>query len=398
MLPFTKPQNARQADPVLTYNRIIKITVLVISLAGQISICLSQDGTQKDKDYLMGSASGSTFQGLGYLSGRGTGSMARSVSTDGSIVVGNYTNDSTSHAFLWTQKTGMMSLGNLPDTSFRQSWASKISGDGTVVVGYGDPGSGRDSYKGFKWTREVGMVIIGSLNASSRSLPFDVSENGSVIVGDGGEQTFRWTQGGRIIGLGVLPGTTRSRAVAVSADGSVVVGSSYTADWNLEQAFIWTQNSGMVGLGHLPGKSISFALDVSPDGSVVIGTAASSSGYPGFRWTQSTGMVNIGHLPGKKTTHPGGVSSHGSIIVGASFSDPTHSDAFIWDADHGMRTLQSVLQSDYGLDLTGWALQNAADISPDGRIIVGWGINPSGHQEAFRVVLDTSSVRVRGDK
>jgi probable HAF family extracellular repeat protein len=148
----------------------------------------------------------------------------------------------------------------------------------------------------------------------------------------------------------------------------------------------------------LPKKKISFALDVSPDGSVVVGTAASSSGYPAFRWTKSTGMIDIGHLPGKKTTHPGGLSSNGSIIVGASYSDPTHSDAFIWDADHGMRVLQTVLQSDYGLDLTGWTLQNAADISPDGKVIVGWGINPSGHQEAFRVVLDTLSARSRGEK
>jgi probable HAF family extracellular repeat protein len=377
---------------------ILKIAALSIAVVSQISICLTQDGTHKVVPNVIRSASGSSFEGLGYLSGSNSGSKAKSVSYDGSVVIGNCTIDSMEQAFLWTQQTGMTSLGNLPDSSLKQSWANKISGDGTVIVGYGDQGSGRDSYKGFKWTRAGGMVLVGALKGSSKSTAWDVSANGSVIVGDGGEQTFRWTEADGMVGLGALPDKTKSRAVAVSEDGSVLVGSCYTVDWKLEEAFIWTQKSGIVGLGCLPKKKISFALDVSPDGSVVVGTAASSSGYPAFRWTKSTGMIDIGHLPGKKTTHPGGLSSNGSIIVGASYSDPTHSDAFIWDADHGMRVLQTVLQSDYGLDLTGWTLQNAADISPDGKVIVGWGINPSGHQEAFRVVLDTLSARSRGEK
>jgi probable HAF family extracellular repeat protein len=174
----------------------------------------------------------------------------------------------------------------------------------------------------------------------------------------------------------------------VSTDGSVAVGSSYTASWALEQAFRWTQAGGMVGLGFLPGGSASFATAVSPDGSVVVGTSSSYAGYPAFRWTQGTGMVNIGNLPGRQTTHPLDVSAEGSAIVGGSLTDPTHGGAFIWDSIHGMRDLQSVLQTDHGLDLTGWSLQVASGISSDGKVIVGWGVNPSGQQEAFRAVLE----------
>jgi MYXO-CTERM domain-containing protein len=36
-----------------------------------------------------------------------------------------------------------------------------------------------------------------------------------------------------------------------------------------------------------------------------------------------------------------------------------------------MRNLRDVLVSDYGLDLTGWTLDEAVGISADGKVIVG---------------------------
>lgn len=56
-----------------------------------------------------------------------------------------------------------------------------------------------------------------------------------------------------------------------------------------------------------------------------------------------------------------------------------------------MRSLQSVLETDYGLNLTGWDLQCAFDVTPDGSVIVGGGKNPSGQQEAFRAVLKSQN-------
>ena len=61
--------------------------------------------------------------------------------------------------------------------------------------------------------------------------------------------------------------------------------------------------------------------------------------------------------------------------------------AFIWDSVHGMRDLRDVLVSDFGLDLTGWTLRSANDISADGTVIVGTGINPDGNPEAYRAVV-----------
>jgi probable HAF family extracellular repeat protein len=339
---------------------------------------------------------GASFQGLGDFSGGSFNSQALGVSADGSVVVGSGTNASGLQAFRWTQSTGMVSLGNLPDGSFKQSEASRISADGTVIVGWGDPvgnGWNWNTNKGFRWTQAGGMVDIGSLNGSTHYWPEDVSADGSVVVGNGGQQAFRWTQSGGIVGLGVLPGRSESRAVAVSDDGSVVVGESYNMpNWTSQQTFRWTQSGGMQGLGFLPGDIQSFANNISPDGSVIVGSSYNSLGEErAFRWTQSSGMVSIGgHLPGMNTTHPMDLTADGSTIVGVSYSDISYQfNAFIWDAAHGIRNLQSVLQSEYGLNLTGWNLQVAYGITPDGSVIVGYGTNPSGQTEAFRAVLYT---------
>jgi hypothetical protein len=49
-----------------------------------------------------------------------------------------------------------------------------------------------------------------------------------------------------------------------------------------------------------------------------------------------------------------------------------------------MRMLQDVLVDEYGLDLTGWQLTDANAISADGNTIVGTGMAPGRHVEAWR--------------
>jgi probable HAF family extracellular repeat protein len=198
-------------------------------------------------------------------------------------------------------------------------------------------------------------------------------------VPDVGE-AFRWLDGTGMIGLGKLPGATYSSAGAVSADGSVVVGSSGTE--NTAQAFRWTAEGGMVGLGPAE-NTYSFATGVSADGSVVVGAADDQA----FRWTENTGMVGLGYMPGGSTSYPYAVTADGSVVVGYGSGAPTGNGAFIWDAVHGMRLLQQVLTEDYGLDLSGWNLWQAAAVSGDGRTIVGSGTNPSGETEAWIAVL-----------
>jgi probable HAF family extracellular repeat protein len=319
-------------------------------------------------------AATATFQRLWDLSGGDFSSLAFDVSNDGSVVVGYGTTASGQQAFRWTQSTGMVALG-----SFTNSSASKISPDGSTIVGSGDN-------KAFRWTQAGGIQIIPSLSGATSSDASGVSADGAIVAGTSGNQAYRWTASTGAVGLGYLSGKTMSRVLSESDDGSVVVGGSSLANYASEQAFRWTQSGGLQGLGFLPGDSNnSWSDDISPDGSVIVGT---SGAVHAFRWTQSTGMVGLGDLPGMNVTHPLDVSNYGSTIVGASYNNSTYlCYAFIWDSVHGIRNLKSVLQSDYGLTLSGWTLNAAYGISADGNVIVGQGTNPSGQTEAFRVTL-----------
>ncbi len=194
---------------------------------------------------------------------------------------------------------------------------------------------------------------------------------------------------------GTLPGgRSYSRAMMASADGSIIAGSCYTnTNFGNELTFRWSQAGGMQGLGTLLGfEDSNFPNAISSDGAVIVGTSYSATGSSiMYRWTQSGGLVALGNVPNRYTSHTMAMSANGTVIVGAGMNLTTTGDfiAFIWDSAHGIRILKDVLQSDYGLNLTGWTLQQATCITPNGNVIVGQAINPSGQQEAFRVVLDT---------
>jgi probable HAF family extracellular repeat protein len=184
-------------------------------------------------------------------------------------------------------------------------------------------------------------------------------------------------------GLGDLPGgATESQAFDLSGDGSVVVGYGKSASGT--EAFRWTTEGGMDGLGDLPGGYFaSKATACSTDGTIVVGGAASAAGWEAFRWTDGGDMIGLGDLPGGIVqSEARAVSADGSVVVGIADMGAAIQKAFIWDAVHGIRSLQDVL-IEQGDDLTGWTLMNAEAISDDGLTIVGIGKNPSGQSEAF---------------
>jgi uncharacterized membrane protein len=193
-------------------------------------------------------------------------------------------------------------------------------------------------------------------------------------------------------GLGHLPGGASSPAHGISADGTTVVGRGESASGN--EAFRWTSGSGGGGIGHFdygPGSG-SHAYGVSADGSTIVGTNfGSPSGSEAFRWTSATGLVRLGDPPvvGFYVIRPEDASSDGSTIVGYIESESGW-DAFIWDTTYGLHKLSLVLERQ-GLDLGDWRLSSAEGISDDGRVIVGYGINPTGGEEAWLAALDDGS-------
>jgi probable HAF family extracellular repeat protein len=317
-----------------------------------------------------------SIQALGAIGDPAFDSYANGISSDGSTVVGS----SESSAFRWTAATGMQALG-VPQSVGINDQAFGVSGDGSVVVGVTE--EFRSSPQAFRWTNSTGMQVLGDLPGGiGNNFATDVSSDGSVIVGTAGNETvgpgvpFRWTA---LTGMVRVDGMTS--AEAVSADGNTIVGTG-TAEGD---ASIWTAAGGARLIGGFPGYYQSDASDISTDGSVVIGYSTGTQESGGFRWTDAAGIQSLGKGPdGGAMTFARAVSGDGSVIVGGNGSR-----AMIWDGSHGARYLADVLSKDYGLDLTGWELDEATGVSDDGLTIVGNGYGP-GHpaKEAWIVHLD----------
>jgi len=325
----------------------------------------------------------SRFQGLGDLPGGEFFSKAYGISDDGSVVIGESKSTNGTEAFRW-ENTGMAGLGDLPGSFFR-SHAYGISSDGSVIVGMSATDIPFPSLQAFRWENGV-MTALGGLPEapSIYSKAYAISADGSVIVGESesgaGTEAFRWTKEEGMVGLGTLTNYRGSTAYGVSADGSVIVGTCNS----IPQAFRWTQDTGMVGLGWLdqppdPQFSASEARAVSADGRIVFGVSSSPLPIVGeaFRWEDGI-MKGLG-----VNMQPFAVSADGSVILGETGDIPAWHGACIWDEKHGIRYLKDLLVQECGLDLKGWTLDRATGVSADGLTIVGYGINPAGFTEGW---------------
>jgi probable HAF family extracellular repeat protein len=221
---------------------------------------------------------------LGHPSGRATDvAVARAVSADGRVVVGQADSDTGSQAFRWTLEGGMVGLGSGANGF---STANGVSADGTVVVGGTQTASGNSHM--FRWTAPSGMVLLPELAGTIVSLPQDVSADGSTVVGiavmrfGSFGEPFRWTESKGMELLHTAPDGFKEIARAVSGDGNVVVG---RADFG---AFVWDPKNGIrslktvlvdeYGLGDaLDGWSLDTAEDISADGTTIVGSATDAS-------------------------------------------------------------------------------------------------------------------------
>jgi probable HAF family extracellular repeat protein len=255
-------------------------------------------------------------------------------------------------------------------------------------------------FEAFRWTAPGGMVGLGYLpgggGLAARSEANDVSSDGGVVVGHSsssvGDQAFRWTSATGMVGIGRLPGSESSGARGVSADGNVVVGVSFANFGQSLSGFRWTAPRGMVPLAPLAGDSFSEARDVSADGHVTVGSSGiNNRDRNAVFWVGEGAPRPLGPIAPSGGTAVArdalAVSGDGSVIVGAGDGGP-----FLWDAARGARDLKTALVNEYGLDLTGWTLTTAWDVSADGTTIVGVGVNRFGATEGWVAVLPEPSM------
>lgn len=348
------------------------------------------------------------------------------VSADGSTVVGQYGIyyfDQTANlrAFRWTAETGVQDLhslvGGRPEN---ESVATAVSADGSVVVGYVSNQRNRNRRPddrllyAFRW--ENGAVqLLTPPEASDISVAFDVSADGSVIVGcattniptsDAMVHPVRWVDGA--LQVLEIPNLTRvGQALVVSADGSSVAveGAVRVNGRPVRRVFVW--RNGAVQM--LPSSVDAWPTGISADGSVVVGGGSVSpfssvpytrftARHPACRW--ENGEPSVLNTPEGMRSVAHDVSADGSVVVGGMY------DWFsIPDFNYNVRHTRAVRWTQAGIeDLNqtyadllrdGSILVFAHAVSPDGRYIVGTGFNAAtGRQEAF--LLDTG-FPIRGD-
>jgi len=125
-----------------------------------------------------------------------------------------------------------------------------------------------------------------------------------------------------------------------------------------------------------------------------VGSGCLPYGFEAFWWRDGDGMHALGDLSGGAFNSCAlAASADGSIVVGYGTTDAGRR-AFIWDyRTCVMHDLKSALVEQYGLsdeeggELYGWTLTEATAITPDGRVVVGYGDNEGGTTEAWRAIL-----------
>ena len=112
-------------------------------------------------------------------------------------------------------------------------------------------------------------------------------------------------------------------------------------------------------------------------------------------WKNGT-ATDLGLPAGADGGRANGVSGDGSVVVRFNnFPGGTRSQqGYIWTQQTGMLDLQSYLVAHGATGLTGWTLWDPTGISADGRTIVGEGIDPQNHNQAWVATIPEPSTIV----
>lgn len=324
-------------------------------------------------------------------------SLPSALSASGATVVGGLNGI---NAFYWMPTTGVISAGGVT--------ASSVSDDGRTIVG-----AARDASRiqqAAIWVRGAEWRLLGSVPGSAGpcdsflSSALDVSSDGKTVVGyayDGCAQAtaFRWQESGGMVSLGsTVPGRS-SRGFGVSADGGVVVGDQTRTD-GFNQGARWVGGRQELFTG--PEGPAGTAMAVNPDGSIIVGrVCVPASGRVGDQsawvWKNQGGLTC---LPApRRLVSPGppiiveaaATSDDGTVIGGSqSVGGSADSNAVLW-INGQPAYLKEFLQANGLPDAFGTWINTGTitGISPDGRVLVGWGAARGGFR-GYMVILGSS--------
>jgi probable HAF family extracellular repeat protein len=306
--------------------------------------------------------------GFYWLPGSGVifngGVSSEDVSGDGRTIVGiAKDHGGIAQAGIWLRGTEWQLLGSFNPVALPcekdLSAAYGVSRDGQVVVGIGWDGCGLSH--AFRWNASTGMSDLGSSVAGKASLAAGVSGDGTVIVGyqeaaTGFRQGARWSGGHEDL----IPGVDGyvGQAQTANIDGSIIVGNTCRpALGNTEQsAWMWTAQDGTTCL-----------------------PAPQRIGVPGV------GVGPLVSVEAKATSDDGLVVGGGQNIGGS-----VDSNAVIWIRRQPAYLKDYLRVNGVPNAFSTWVnTGEITGISPDGRILVGWGAAALGFR-GYVVVFGSS--------
>lgn len=299
------------------------------------------------------------------------------ISGDGRYAVGRTYNESTlPRAARWATDGSPPTL-MLPYPVSTHEAAYACSADGSVVVG----GWGSGNYT-FRWTETGGSTNVQP--PSGRLLQgLSVSDDGMRGIGyatgtsPGGPlpplppQPCLWTlqTGARVIDIPA--DVSEAQLARISPDGGTAIGLLTPTSTGLRVPAMWSESGGWRTLPSIPGTTFSEGHLVSSGGTVAVLNGFSQGRYVAARWTEEDGTVPITSPAVTGDLLFRGMNLDGSALVGQG--QLGLGTAVIWTPGTGLVRLDDYLTS-LGLDLTGWTLLSAADVSNDGMTIVGSGV------------------------
>ncbi len=347
---------------------------------------------------LVSSSAAQSFQLLGAETSAGA------VSDDGSAVGGSFfVSSSTLQGFVW--RAGALTvLEDPPGGGEPFGSVAALSADGQIAAGNGHAdfqGSfGDRRYQAaVKWLDGGGPVVLPSPNpADSTNCEIGNAEArdiaGDLIVGWASDcpngDPFRMNMlaawSGDDLSMSVpVPGREGRGRVRAAVDPLRFVGNSRSPD------VPWSWYDGVFTTLSAPGTGPR-VNDMSSDGIYVVGR---SDGGLWFRLTMDTtasvvDVMTLDFSVSDSVTNGAawGVSDDGQLIVGqATVPDTVGSRNFaaIWTESTGLRDLNTILD-DLCVDLDGWELWVAAEVSPDGTVIVG-SARKDGKFQGYRLEL-----------
>ncbi len=248
-----------------------------------------------------------------------------SISGDDSTVVGNSWADTTggfafTHAVAWTQQHGIYDLGSLYDSIGRSTRANAVSYDGSVVVGWQDFNG---PWKSAVWRKNPAggyfpnqylvkdTTVSQYVDSNQLGECTAVSKDGKWIGGNGdynnNNNPWLWSRDSGLINLGSLPNLGTGYVGGISEDASIVVGwfDPQPIDFgNPTVPYIWTRALGMMELNQyittvigdsIGGHQITAATCISPNGKYIAGYGIndSTSGLFAFRLSLPDGTTGV---------------------------------------------------------------------------------------------------------